>query len=172
LYAFILILLKKNKLITIMNTYIKLALCIAICLAVGFGSAALSMGSMRPWYDQINKPSWNPPSWIFGPVWTTLYIMMGIALWLVLTGNASNKGFAVAIFGIQLLLNFWWSPVFFKWHQMGWALAIIVTLWLAINLTIFQFRHTSRLASWLLVPYVAWVSFATLLNYTLWKLNS
>ena len=124
------------------------------------------------WYASLNKPSWNPPAWIFGPVWTLLYTMMAVAAWLVWR----RGGFAVhrkplACFLVQLALNAAWTPLFFGLHQPGWAFAEIVLLWLAIVATLAAFWRVHRPAAWLLVPYLAWVSFATFLNFTLWQMN-
>jgi translocator protein len=125
------------------------------------------------WYQTIQKPTWNPPNWIFGPVWTTLYVMMGIALWVVWKEDTSRelKIIAFVLFAVQLLLNFFWSFIFFKLEQPGWAFAEIVVLWVAILATIFAFGQVNKAAAWLLVPYISWVTFAGILNYTIWRLN-
>lgn len=156
-----------------MNNSIKLIIAIAIPVAVGAISGFFTATGVESWYQTINKPSWNPPSWIFGPVWTTLYVMMGIALFLVWKSDSSDilKKTAIALFAIQLILNFFWSFIFFNQHQIGWALVEIIAMWIFILLTIFAFGNVSKLAAWLLVPYISWVSFATILNYTIWKLN-
>lgn len=156
-----------------MNNTLKLIIAIAIPVAVGGISGFFTSTGVESWYQTINKPSWNPPGWIFGPVWTTLYIMMGVALFLVWKSNASDvlKRTAITIFAIQLLLNFFWSFIFFDQQQIGWALVEIIVMWVFILLTIFAFANVSKLAAWLLVPYISWVSFATFLNYTIWKLN-
>jgi translocator protein len=124
------------------------------------------------WYSALNKPAWNPPGWIFGPVWTGLYAMMAVAAWLVW----QRGGFAVqrrplGLFLAQLALNALWTPLFFGLRQPGVAFAVILLLWLAILATLLAFRPVSRAAAWLLVPYLAWVSFAAVLNGTLWRLN-
>ena len=156
-----------------MNNSIKLIIAIAIPVAVGAISGFFTATGVESWYQTINKPSWNPPGWIFGPVWTTLYVMMGIALFLVWKSDSSDilKKTAIALFAIQLILNFFWSFIFFNQHQIGWALVEIIAMWIFILLTIFAFGNVSKLAAWLLVPYISWVSFATILNYTIWKLN-
>lgn len=156
-----------------MSNIYKLIIAIAIPLLVGGISGFFTASSVGGWYQTINKPSWNPPNWIFGPVWTTLYVMMGIALFLVWKqqGSSSQKNTAIILFAVQLAFNFCWSLIFFKWHQPGWALAEIIVMWLLILLTIFAFAKVNTVAAWLLVPYISWVSFATLLNYTIWKLN-
>ncbi|MBK7289999.1 MAG: tryptophan-rich sensory protein [Chitinophagaceae bacterium] len=156
-----------------MNNSIKLIIAIAIPVAVGAISGFFTATGVESWYQTINKPSWNPPGWIFAPVWTTLYIMMGVALFLVWKSDSSDilKKTAITLFTIQLVLNFFWSFIFFDQHQIGWALVEIIAMWIFILLTIFAFGNVSKLAAWLLVPYISWVSFATILNYTIWKLN-
>ena len=157
-----------------MNNSIKLIIAIAIPLAVGATSGFFTATGVESWYQTINKPSWNPPGWIFGPVWTTLYVMMGIALFFVWKSAATEllKRTAISLFAVQLLLNFFWSFIFFDQHQSGWALVEIITMWVSILLTIFSFAQVSKTAAWMLVPYISWVSFASILNYTIWKLNS
>jgi tryptophan-rich sensory protein len=144
-----------------------------IPIIIGGLSGFFTANNVGTWYTTIQKPSWNPPNWIFGPVWTTLYILMGIALYLVWKEDSSDflKKLAIVFFTLQLVLNFFWSFIFFQQHEMGWALVEIIALWLAILVTIFSFANISKTAAWLLVPYIAWVSFATILNYTLWKIN-
>jgi translocator protein len=156
-----------------MTNTVKLIIAIIIPLAVGATSGFFTASGVGSWYQTINKPSWNPPSWIFGPVWTTLYVMMGIALFLIWKSDApdAQKRTAMLLFAVQMVLNFFWSFIFFKQHQMGWALVEIIAMWVMILLTIFSFAPISKTAAWLLVPYISWVSFATILNYTLWKMN-
>lgn len=156
-----------------MNNAIKLIIAVAIPLIVGGLSGFFTVTGVESWFQTINKPTWNPPNWIFGPVWTTLYIMMGVALFLVWKAERSDilKKTAIILFSTQLVLNFFWSFIFFNQHQMGWALVEIIALWIFILLTIFAFANVSKLAAWLLVPYISWVSFAAILNYTLWKMN-
>jgi benzodiazapine receptor len=155
------------------NNIIKLIIAVAIPLAVGATSGFFTVSGVNSWYQTINKPSWNPPALIFGPVWTTLYIMMGIALYLVWKPNINDalKRIAISLFAVQLILNFFWSFIFFNQRQIGWALAEIIVMWVFILLTIFAFARVNKTAAWLLVPYISWVSFATILNYTIWKLN-
>jgi len=157
-----------------MSNTLKLIIAIIIPVAVGAVSGFFTNSEIPGWYQTINKPTWNPPSWLFGPVWTTLYILMGIALFLVWKSDASQsvKKTAIILFAAQLVLNFFWSFIFFNQHQIGWAVVEIITMWVFILLTIFAFAPISKIAAWLLVPYISWVSFATILNYTIWKLNS
>ncbi|MGB5030019.1 MAG: TspO/MBR family protein, partial [Chitinophagaceae bacterium] len=128
---------------------------------------------VESWYQTIARPTWNPPGWLFGPVWTTLYVMMGISLFLVWKEDTSVelKKIGIALFAVQLVLNFFWSFIFFNQHQIGWALVEIIAMWVFILLTIFAFAQVNKAAAWLLVPYISWVSFATILNFTIWQLN-
>ena len=156
-----------------MSNIVKAIIAIAIPLIVGGTSGFFTVTGVESWYQTIQKPSWNPPNWIFGPVWTSLYLMMGIALFLVWKEDTSSelKKIAIGLFTIQLVLNFFWSFIFFSQQQPGWALVEIVVLWIFILLTIFAFAQVNKTAAWLLVPYISWVSFATILNYTIWQLN-
>jgi tryptophan-rich sensory protein len=121
------------------------------------------------WYAGLNKPSWNPPAWLFGPAWTTLYTLMAIAAWLVWKRVGFTR--ALGFYFVQLILNAAWTPIFFGAHAMGWALVEISIMWIAILLTLLSFLRDQKTAGLLLVPYLAWVSFATFLNFTLWRLN-
>ncbi len=156
-----------------MSNIVKAIIAIAIPLMVGATSGFFTVTGVESWYQTIQKPSWNPPNWIFGPVWTTLYIMMGVALFLVWKEDTSEelKKIAFTLFAIQLILNFFWSFIFFNQQQPGWALVEIIAMWVFILLTIFAFAQVNKTAAWLLVPYISWVSFATILNYTIWQLN-
>jgi tryptophan-rich sensory protein len=146
---------------------------VVVCLAVGFGGSYSTAESIPTWYAQLNKPAWNPPNWLFGPVWTVLYIMMGVAAWLVWREHGfPGASTALTLFGVQLLLNFAWTPLFFGLHWMGIAFAEIILLWLAILATILAFRKLNVVAAWLMVPYLLWVSFAAALNFTLWQMNA
>lgn len=143
---------------------------LAACFLAGSFGAIFMPGE---WYTTLRKPSWNPPAWIFGPVWTALYTVMAVAAWLVWKrgGFAARRG-PLALFLTQLVLNAAWTPLFFGLHQPGLAFAEIVCLWLAIAATLAAFRPLSRTAAWLLAPYLAWVTFAAALNFALWRLNS
>ncbi len=156
-----------------MKPVLKLIISIAIPLAVGAIAGAFTASSVDGWFTTINKPSFNPPNWIFAPVWTTLYIMMGIAFFLVWKSNESveEKRPAIVFYFAQLLLNFLWSFIFFYAQEPGWAVVDIIALWLMILVTIIYFARISKVAAWLLVPYICWVSFATVLNFAIWKLN-
>lgn len=157
-----------------MSNTLKLFLSILLPLAIGTTSGFFTASNVGSWYQTIARPSWNPPNWIFGPVWTALYILMGVALYLVWRSDAAPavKRVALLLFGLQLILNFFWSIIFFAMHQPGWALIEMGALWLTIIATILAFAPVSRTAAWLLVPYICWVSFAFLLNGAIWRLNS
>jgi tryptophan-rich sensory protein len=124
------------------------------------------------WYAHLAKPAFNPPAWVFAPVWTLLYLVMGIAAWLVWRQRrVARTAPALALFLVQLALNAAWSWLFFGLHQIGWALVDLAALWLAIGATLLAFWAHRPLAGLLLVPYLLWVSFAALLNLQLWRLN-
>ncbi len=154
-----------------MHKYLKLLLCIGLCTGIGAVASYFTIAAIRNWYVFLNKPSWRPPNEWFGPVWTALYIMMGVALWLVWMRKTGEKRLAVLFFMLQLLLNAAWSFLFFSWHRIDLAFLDICLLWLMILCTIWTFRKLSVWAAWLLVPYIAWVSFAAVLNYAIWKMN-
>lgn len=152
--------------------YTRLIISLAITLSVGTIAGFATANAIDTWYATLNKPSFNPPNWIFAPVWTMLYILMGIALYLIWNlPESSARNTAMIIFFIQLALNFLWSFIFFNMHQVGWALFDIAALLVMIVACIYFFAPLSKTAAWLLVPYVLWVSFATLLNYSIWTLN-
>ena len=155
------------------SSFGQLAIAILICTGTGSLSAYISNTGMNPWFDNLIKPSWNPPEYLFGPVWTLLYCMMGISLWLVWKSEtvASVKKPALQLFAAQLFLNFCWSIIFFKFHSPAWALVEIIAMLFLIVLTTKQFSKISKQAAWLLVPYIAWVSFASVLNFSIWTLN-
>lgn len=149
------------------------AMLFLVWLFLCFGAAALGAGSgPGEWYAALNKPSWNPPNGVFGPVWTTLYTLMAISAWRVTCKGLYPAAWrALGLFMAQLALNAAWTPVFFGLHAPGWALIIILALCGAIAATMAAFAGHDRLAAALLAPYLAWVAFATFLNFTLWRLN-
>lgn len=156
-----------------MKKWVKISISVAIPLLIGFISSFFTKEGIDNWYRQINTPRWNPPDYVFAPVWTTLYILMGLAFYFIWITPADKlqKKIAVIFYSIQLILNFLWSYMFFSLHEIGWAFAEIGVLWIFILLTIFSFAAISKKTAWLLVPYISWVSFAAILNYTIWTLN-
>ena len=169
------------------NIFFKLVIAIVVSEMAGVigaffttpSIAGPSTGLGLSWYAGIVKPAINPPAWVFGPVWTTLFVLMGISAWLIWrkldsgseAGMTKQIKIALGIFLGQLVLNTIWSIIFFGLHNPGGALIEIVFLWLAILATIIAFAKISRPAAWLLVPYILWVSFASYLNYSIWMLN-
>lgn len=153
-----------------MKKWIKLAISIIIPLITGFLGSIFTSSSVSTWYIALSKPSFNPPSWLFGPVWTVLYIMMGIALYLVWINKKKNRT-AFIVFGVQLFLNLLWSVLFFGLRNPLSAFIEIIILWLAIAYTIIIFYKINRNTSYLLIPYILWVSFASVLNFYLFILN-
>ncbi len=150
------------------------ALALAGWLLVTFAAATMG-GFFLPgeWYARLQKPSWNPPNWVFGPVWTALYTTMAIAAWLVWKrgGFAVQRG-ALALFLLQLLFNVFWSPLFFGLHHPGLAFIDLLVLWFALLGTIVAFWKARAFAGALLIPYLAWVTFAGALNFAIWRLNA
>jgi translocator protein len=143
------------------------------CLLIG-GIGSISTTPQIPtWYATLNKPFFQPPNYLFGPVWTLLYIMMGISAFMIWDKKISKKvkNSALTAFAVQLFLNAAWSPIFFSLHWLFIAFIVIVALWSAIVLTIKKFYPISKSAAYLLIPYLLWVSFASVLNLSLWLLN-
>lgn len=146
-----------------------LTLWLALCFAAT-GSALFV--SVDGWFESLKKPAWNPPSWLFGPVWTLLYAMMAVAAWLVWReGGWRTHRWALGVFCLQWLFNLLWTPLFFGAHRPDWAFADIVLLWIALAVTVVLFWRVNRLAGALLLPYLAWVSFAAALNLAIWRMN-
>lgn len=155
-----------------MNRVIKFIISIGVSLGAGAVGSLATVPNIPTWYATLEKPIFNPPNWVFGPVWTLLYILMGISLYLVWTSKSKqSKQLAYIFFGLQLLLNTLWSIIFFGLQQPWLAVIVIVMLLLAIIATIQAFSKFSRTAALLLAPYVAWVSFATILNLSVAILN-
>lgn len=151
----------------------KLFISIISCQLVGLMGTPFSIEAIPNWYTNINKPFFSPPNWIFGPVWTILYLLMGISVYLIWVQNKNRKKVTAAIkqFLFQLFLNLIWSPIFFGLRSPLLGLIVIVIMWAAILQTIRKFYPLSKIASYLLVPYLAWVSFATILNASIFILN-
>ena len=147
-----------------MVDYKRLLFTIIICEAAGIAGSLIT--TIGPWYDQLIKPWFNPPSWVFGPVWTTLYLMMGVALYLIWEDKDARTAF-----WIQLGLNAIWTPIFFGFRQIELAAVEIIILWIAILITIRRSYKVNKTASYLLIPYLVWVSFAAILNISLAVLN-
>ena len=155
-----------------MSKIIKLILCIALCQAAGIVGSIFTFESVTTWYLTLSKPFFNPPNWIFGPVWTTLYTLMGISLFMFWISKGKNKKRGYKIFFAQLILNTIWSIMFFGLQSPAAGLLIILILLTFIALTIKEFRKVSKPAAYLLIPYIAWVSFASILNLSIFLLNS
>lgn len=155
------------------NHVFKLIIAIAVAELAGAIGSVFTVSAIPNWYSTLVKPTLNPPSWVFGPVWTTLYALMGIAAFLVWKHGWERKEIktALSVFGLQLFLNAIWSIIFFGLHSPGWALVDIIALWLAIVWTMIVFYKISKPAAYLLIPYILWVSFASYLNYSIWMLN-
>ena len=151
------------------SEWIALILFLAACLAVGGLGSFATLPEIPAWYANLKKPSWTPPNWLFGPVWTTLYAAMAVAAWLVWK-RAGWHG-ALTLFAIQLALNLAWSFIFFKFHRPGWAFLEILLLWIAIAATMISFAPISKLSAALLAPYLVWVTYAAALNFSVWRLN-
>jgi benzodiazapine receptor len=155
-----------------MKKWITLTLCMLLPLAVGFITGRVTTENVRIWYPTLEKPTFNPPNYLFGPVWTVLYLLMGISLYLIVRQPASySRTKALTIFSIQLILNFWWSILFFRFRLIGVALVEIILLLLFIALMIRSFFKVNNTAAHLQWLYLAWVSFATVLNMAIWVLN-
>ena len=149
-----------------------LVVLILLCQAIGLLGARWTAPEIPNWYRTLRKPSFNPPSWIFGPVWTTLYLLMAIAAWRITQTPPSPLRFAALVFfAVQLALNLLWSWLFFRRHAIRAAFAELLLLWVAIASTTLFFAQLDSLAAWLMAPYLAWVSFAALLNASIARLN-
>ncbi len=157
-----------------MKKLVKLVVSIVVCQLAGVIGSIFTVSNITSWYIDLNKPILNPPSWVFGPVWITLYFLMGIALFLVWNKGLDsqfNKN-AFILFIVQLVFNAMWSIVFFGMHQLLISVFVIVILWLLIFVNIVQFGKISKPAAYLLLPYILWVSFASYLNIAIYILNS
>ena len=153
------------------------ALSAIIIFAIVFGAAGIGAalgGAMTgPWYQELNKPAFSPPSWVFGPVWTVLYATMALAAWLIwIRRPVASVALPLALFGVQLFFNMIWSGLFFRLHLIGAAAADIVLIWLATAATIAAFLRVSRPAGLILLPYLVWLTFAGVLNFSIWRLNA
>jgi tryptophan-rich sensory protein len=149
---------------------LRLLSAIGFCQIAGIVGSIFTAPNISTWYSTLNKPSFMPPNWLFGPVWLTLYTLMGISLYLVWESKKEKK-IAIGIFAVQLALNTLWSILFFGLKSPLYGLITIFLLWILILTTIIEFYKISKLASYLLVPYIFWVTLATALNYFVWALN-
>jgi translocator protein len=154
-----------------MNKWLLLIVCIAVCQMAGVLGSIFTMSSIPTWYAALSMPSFTPPNWLFGPVWVTLFTLMGISLYMVAKKGIEKNMTALMIFGVQLFLNFIWNVLFFGLQSPLYGLVGIVALWLLILLTIVKFYKISKKAGLILIPYIAWVSIATALNYSIFVLN-
>ena len=154
-----------------MSNAIKLIVSLLLPQIAGGLGAFFTLSSVQSWYATLNKPSWNPPSWLFGPVWTTLYVLMGIACFLIWKSEYPRKKQVLTLYFLQLFLNFLWSPAFFGAQNPMLGIFVILPLWGCILACIFFFRKINTWAAVLMIPYLIWVSFATVLNATIWWLN-
>jgi len=156
-----------------MSKLVKLLIAILGCQIAGIVGSLFTSPSIPNWYATIEKPGFTPPNWVFAPVWTTLFVLMGVSAYLVWNKGLENKNvkMALLIFSIQLALNMLWSFLFFGLKSPLYAFFEILILWLVIMLTIVNFSRISKTASWLLIPYIIWVSFAAILNFSIVRLN-
>jgi len=155
------------------NRAAKITIAVVVCLLAGFIGSIFTTPSIPTWYASLNKPSFNPPNWLFGHVWTTLYILMGISAYLVWEKSYRYRSYrpALNIFWTQLILNVIWSIIFFGLKSPLFAFIEIVILWIAILFTILKFNRISKTAAYLLIPYILWVTFASVLNFYILILN-
>ncbi len=148
-----------------------LVICLLLTMAAAAVGAAASINA-ADFYSTLQLPAWAPPAWLFGPVWSVLYLLIAIAAWLVWrTRGLGDARFALTLYVVQLALNSLWTWLFFGWRQGAWAFADIVMLWILIVATLVAFWRVKPQAGWLLAPYLAWVSFATALNFAAWQMN-
>lgn len=146
---------------------------IALCLGAGAVGSWFTMPALDVWYAALRKPSWNPPNWVFAPVWTALYLTMAVAAWMVWRrAGVGAARTALILFAVQLILNVAWSALFFALRSPALGVAGIVALWAALVATIVSFGRISAGAVWLMIPYLVWVTFAGALNVAVWRLNA
>lgn len=140
----------------------------------GVIGSIFTVPNIPTWYANLSKPEWSPPNWLFGPVWISLYALMGIAAWLVWRRRAEASTLArttLWLYGLQLVANVTWSWLFFGWRRPDWGLAVILVLTVLIAVTMYYFQRVDKRAAWLLAPYLLWVCFASFLNFAIWQLN-
>jgi tryptophan-rich sensory protein len=153
--------------------FIRISICVLVCLLIGFLSSIATQSSVNTWYTTLEKPGFTPPNWLFGPVWTILYILMGVSAGIVWSRGLHHVWVKTALyhFVFQLMFNALWSLVFFGLQKLLWALLTIITLMILILLTIKWFRVVNNKAAYLLIPYAIWVLYAMALNFEIWRLN-
>ena len=155
------------------HSLVGLAIWLGLCFGAAYLGSAFTTPSIPTWYASLIKPSWTPPSWVFGPVWSLLYVTMALSAWLVWRrGGLTSAAIPITLFLVQLALNGAWSILFFRLRMPDVAFAEIIVLWGAILATLVTFWWSVPAAGWLMVPYLAWVTFAAVLNYSIWQLNS
>ncbi len=153
-------------------TFLSIAMLIGFVAACFLAAATGVLFKPGDWYERLRKPSWRPPNRLFAPVWTVLYVMIALSGWLVWqTAGFGGAAVALALYALQLFLNAAWTPVFFGLHRPDLGFVVIVALWLCIAATIVAFASVNGAAALLMTPYLAWVSFASLLNFAVWRLN-
>lgn len=152
---------------------IKLFISIIVCECAGIIGSLFTTSAIPTWYASLQKPFFTPPNWLFAPVWVTLYLLMGIAAFIIWRKGLDEKKVrtALIIFAVQLVINILWSVVFFGLESPLYGLIVIIVLWIAILVTILRFAKISPAAAWIMVPYILWVSIATALNASIWALN-
>lgn len=154
------------------SNIIKLILSLILPLSIGAFAGMFTSEAIPGWYATLNRPSFNPPNWLFGPVWTTLYLLMGISFYLIWKQEKSKeRDFAMLFFFVQLTLNFAWSFIFFYFNKIGLAFAEIILLWLSIVVMIIRFYKIKPITAYMNIPYLLWVSFASILNLSYYLLN-
>jgi tryptophan-rich sensory protein len=159
--------------VSLRRSLIGLGVWIGVCFSAAFIGSIFTNPSIPSWYADLAKPSWTPPNWVFGPVWSALYLMMALAAWLVWRqGGLASAATPITLFMVQLGLNVAWSILFFGRHMPGVAFGEIVILWFAILATMIAFWWSSPIAGYLLLPYLIWVAFATGLNFAIWRMNA
>jgi tryptophan-rich sensory protein len=161
----------KSKKRHMLKNILKLIICLIVPMMVGGISGVATVAGIKDWYVHLNKPFFNPPNYLFGPVWSILYLLMGVSLFMILQSKSINKKKAISIFFVQLFLNFWWSFLFFKFQLLGISMIEIIFMWLSILWMIIEFKKINKTAAYLQIPYLAWVTFASLLNLAIWYLN-
>lgn len=155
-----------------MKTIITFAVCVTIPLIIGGLSGFITANEIGSWFIALEKPSFNPPNYLFGPVWTALYILMGISLYMVwVSPKSERRKKALQVFCLQLFFNFWWSILFFSFHLLFVAIIDILLLWVFIIYMLKLFKEVKPMASYINIPYLLWVSFASVLNLAIWWLN-